>query len=136
MRLPPEGSLSCWPSAIRPTTAGKLAELDENQAVDDKLADFQADLVIRPKDSDARTGALYFATSNDKLNEALLCQMEADRLQRNDIKPIALVETPEMRNLSGPKIQRAQNRSLSMAIFRGDEDAAMDRIRRDLGIAA
>jgi hypothetical protein len=38
--------------------------------------------------------------------------------------------------LSKKKFQRAQNRSLSMPIFRGDEDAAVGGIGRDLAIAA
>ncbi|MCB9958233.1 MAG: DUF1828 domain-containing protein [Rhodospirillaceae bacterium] len=108
----------------------------ENQPVDETLAEFPPDLVIRHKHVEgAAIGALYFVTSNDKLNEALLLQMEADRLNRQDLRIIALIEDSDMRTISKKKFQRAQNRSLSMPIFRGDEDAAIRRIGRDLAIA-
>lgn len=115
---------------------GQVARFDENEIVDRTLSEFPADLIIRPKDSAGKIGALYFVNSNEKLSEALLLQMEADRLQRDDLKVIALIEDSEMRPLSKKKFQRAQNRSLSMPIFRGDEDAAVGRIGRDLAIAA
>jgi len=115
---------------------GEIAHFDENKAVDRNLSEFPADLVIRPNQDSAKTGALYFVTSNEKLSEALLLQMEAERLGRKDLQIIALIEDSEMRMLSKKKFQRAQNRSLSMPIFRGDEDAAVARIGRDLAIAA
>lgn len=115
---------------------GDVARFDENVAIDRSLSEFPADLVIRPENESSKTGALYFVTSNEKLSEALLLQMEAEKLQREDFRIIALIEDSEMRMLSKKKFQRAQNRSLSMPIFRGDEDAAVARIGRDLSIAA
>lgn len=115
---------------------GDVARFDENAAIDRSLSEFPADLVIRPKNGSSKTGALYFVTSNEKLSEALLLQMEAEKLEREDFRIIALIEDSEMRMLSKKKFQRAQNRSLSMPIFRGDEDAAVGRIGRDLAIAA
>ncbi|MFN3634354.1 MAG: DUF1828 domain-containing protein [Rhizobium rhizophilum] len=114
---------------------GQVANFNENQAVDRILSEFPADLIIRPKQqAAAKTGALYFVTSNEKLSEALLLQMEAEKLGRDDFKIVALIEDSEMRPLSKKKFQRAQNRSLSMPIFRGDEDAAVSRIGRDLAL--
>ncbi|WP_366656830.1 DUF1828 domain-containing protein [Fodinicurvata sp. EGI_FJ10296] len=113
---------------------GQMARFDENEPIDPNLSEFPADLVIRPLESSARTGALYFVTSNEKLNEALLLKMESEQLGRKDFSIIALIEDSEMRMLSGKKFQRAQNRSLSMPIFRGDEDAAVARIGRDLAL--
>lgn len=115
---------------------GTVARFNENEAIDRTLSEFPADLVIRPKNATAKAGALYFVTSNEKLSEALLLQMEAERLNRDDFRIIALIEDSEMRMLSKKKFQRAQNRSLSMPIFRGDEDAAVGRIGRDLALAA
>lgn len=115
---------------------GNFARFAENEAIDRKLSEFPADLVIRPNAHSAKIGALYFVTSNEKLSEALLLQMEVERLERTDLRIIALIEDSEMRMLSKKKFQRAQNRSLSMPIFRGDEDAAVERIGRDLEIAA
>jgi hypothetical protein len=116
---------------------GQVAIFRENEAVDRTFSEFPADLIIRPKSSDsAKTGAVYFVTSNEKLSEALLLQMEAERLSRDDFGIVALIEDSEMRPISKKKFQRAQNRSLSMPIFRGDEDAAVSRIGRDLALAA
>lgn len=111
----------------------QVANFNENQPIDKNLSEFPADLVIRPKKADkGKTGALYFVTSNDKLSEALLLQMEAERLGREDFKIVALIEDTDMRPISKKRFQRAQNRSLSMPIFRGDEEAAVSRIGRDL----
>ena len=115
---------------------GNVARFEENDAIDRKLSEFPADLVIRPENESAKAGAVYFVNSNEKLSEALLLQMEAERLARDDFRIIALIEDSEMRMLSKKKFQRAQNRSLSMPIFRGDEDAAVARIGRDLSLAA
>lgn len=113
---------------------GEVASFHEDEAVDYSLSEFPADLVIRNRNGAGKVGALYFATSNEKLSEALLLQMEAERLERHDLRIVALIEDSEMRALSKRKFQRAQNRSLPMAIFRGDEDAAIGRIGRDLSL--
>ncbi|HMQ95199.1 MAG TPA: DUF1828 domain-containing protein [Amaricoccus sp.] len=115
---------------------GHVAKFSENESFDRTLSEFPADLIIRPNHDSAKSGALYFVNSNEKLSEALLLQMESNRLKRDDLRIIALIEDSEMRTLSKKKFQRAQNRSLSMPIFRGDEDAAVERIGRDLEIAA
>lgn len=115
---------------------GQVANFNENQAIDRTLSEFPADLIIRPKQADrGKIGAVYFVTSNDKLSEALLLQMEAEKLGRDDFKIVALIEDSDMKPLSKKRFQRAQNRSLSMPIFRGDENAAVSRIGRDLALA-
>lgn len=54
--------------------------------------------------------------------------------KRMDFSVIALIEEPDMRLISRRKFQRAQNRDISMPIFRGDEEAALDAIERKLAI--
>ena len=118
------------------STLGRAANLIEDEPVSKEFRDFPADLIIEPKDEfaqTARTGAVYFVNSNDKLNEALLLQMEARQLDRMDFEVIALVEDPEMRTIKRKNFQRAQNRELAMPIFREDEQGAMNYIRRRLG---
>ncbi|MCW1844213.1 DUF1828 domain-containing protein [Prosthecomicrobium hirschii] len=118
---------------------GSIVDLYENEAVSRDFSEFPVDLVIRPKSSvkDGLTGAIYFVNNDAKLNEALLLKME---LLHNpvprDFNVIALVEDPSLASISKKKFQRAQNRSLSMPIFRGDEDAATNRIGRELKLAA
>ena len=120
---------------------GDVANFNENAPVKKEFADFPADFIISPKvnGGTALNGAVYFVNSNEKLNEALLLQMAASEAYRGstpDFKVIALVEEPEMKNISGKKFQRAQNRSVIMPIFRGDEEASVLRIGRTLRLAA
>jgi hypothetical protein len=111
---------------------GAVANLNEEVAVDREFSEYPADLVIRPKAAEAVPGAVYFVSTNDKLNEALLLQTEAQLYNRDDFAVIALIEEPDMKLLSRKKFQRAQNRSLTMPIFKGDEEAAMKMIGRRL----
>ena len=112
---------------------GHVADIEEDAAVHKDFADFPSDAVIKPKQK-GRAGAIYFVSSNEKLGEALLLQMDAAMKQRTDFSVIALIEEPDMRPLSRRKFQRAQNRDLAMPIFRGDEEAALDQIERKLEI--
>ncbi|MGY4504223.1 hypothetical protein ACVWYH_008180 [Bradyrhizobium sp. GM24.11] len=112
-----------------------LATFEENEPVSKQFSEYPADLVIRPR---ATVGgvpaAVYFVNSNDKLNEALLLQIEA-QAKHAAFKVIALIEEPELKLVSRRKFQRAQNRALAMPIFRGDEDAAVEMIGRSMGLA-
>lgn len=116
-----------------------FADLSEDEPVFSDLAEFPADVVIRPHSNitGARPGAVYFVSSNDKLSEALLLQTEAQLHSRdNDFAVIALIEEPEMKILSKRRFQRAQNRAVTMPIFRGDESAAIQMVRRRLNLPA
>jgi hypothetical protein len=118
---------------------GPIANFAEDEPVNSRFSDFPADLVIRPLETapaGARSGAVYFVNTSDKLNEALLLQYEAEKLRRDDFEIIALIEDPAMRTISHRKFQRAQNRSLAMPIFRGDEEGAISMIERKLNLAA
>lgn len=115
-----------------------VANIEEDAPVSKALSEFPADVVIRPGTEDhiRRTGAVYFVNTNDKLNEALLHQLELQTQGINDVAVIALLETAEMRQISPRRFQRAQNRSLPMPIFRGDEDRAMTFIMEQLRLKA
>jgi len=118
--------------AIR-RTFEPVAVIDEDAPVDVDLSEFPADVVIRPKAAGAVPTALYLVHSNDKLNEALLLQIETQMLDRKDVRVVALLEDADMKLISRKRFQRAQNRSLLMPIFRGDEDAAMRMIAERAG---
>jgi hypothetical protein len=115
---------------------GKVARVEQDAPISKEFAEFPADLVIRPKAPDTQPGAIYLVNNNDKLSEALLLQTEAQVKKRLDFAVVALIEDAEMKLISRKRFQRAQNRSLPMPIFRGDEDAAMDMIGRELKLAA
>lgn len=110
------------------------AEFDEDAPVNREFSEFPADLVIRPRQG-GRIGAVYFVNTDAKLNEALLLQMDVQARHADYLNVIAMIEEPDMKAVSRRKFQRAQNRSLLMPIFRGDEAAATSMIGRQLGLA-
>lgn len=110
-----------------------VANIDQDSSVDKDFTDFPSDVTIRPK-SGGRSGAIYFVSTSEKLDEALLLQLDARLKNRTDFSVVALIEDPDMRFISRRKFQRAQNRDLAMPIFRGDEEAALDQIERKLEI--
>ncbi len=116
---------------------GATADFEENSPVDAQFPEFPSDLVIHPRTGNgAMKGALYFATSNEKLSEALLLLFESRLGNREDFKVFAVLEDAEMRAIGKRQFQRAQNRSLPMPIFRQDEAEAVNFIARDLNFPA
>lgn len=114
---------------------GNLASFEENEPVDRRFSEFPADVILRPRaDVSGKAAALYFVNSNDKLNEALLLQIEAQTKKVDDFKVIAMIEEPDLKSLSRKRFQRAQNRALLMPIFRGDEDAAVEMVGHAMGL--
>lgn len=110
-----------------------VANIDEDMAVHRDFADFPSDIVVQPKGV-GQAGAIYLVSTNEKLAEALLLQQETRLKGRTDFSVVALIEEPGMQFISRRKFQRAQNRGLTMPIFRGDEEAALEAIERKLGI--
>lgn len=113
---------------------GSNISIKDHGVVANDFAEFPADIVLQPASmvDGARPGAIYLISSNDKLNEALLAFQEKQMQGREDFSILALIEEPDMKVISRKRFQRAQNRSLPMPIFRGDEEAAMTRIAREL----
>ena len=113
---------------------GSAVHISEHAVVANDFAEFPADIVVQPGATapGARAGAIYLVNSNDKLNEALLAFQDAQIQERQDFSVVAMIEEPDMKVISRKRFQRAQNRSLPMPIFRGDEEAAMSRIAREL----
>lgn len=116
---------------------GNVVTMEENSAVNGRYSEFPADLVLRPRATiKGNPAAVYFVTSNDKLNEALLLLMEAQAKHDSDFKVVALIEEPDLKLINRKRFQRAQNRALPMPIFRGDEEAAVEMIGRSMGLPA
>ncbi len=114
---------------------GGVANIEEDEAYDKELAEFPSDLVVRPKIAGGVGGMVYLVSTSERLGEAQLAEREVRDLNRPDVKVLALLEDPELKRIGVKKYQRASNRGLSMPIFRGDEDAAIRRIARELGLA-
>lgn len=115
---------------------GEVAEFQENTAVDEQFHEFPSDLIITPYCKSSFKGAVYAITSNDRINEALLLLLDAKDKRRSDFKIIAIIEDVDMKVIKRGNFQRAQNRFLSMPIYRGDEQAAIERVGIELGLAA
>ncbi len=106
--------------------------IEENTAPRPDLKDFPADILLRSRTSD-QVASVYLVSTSDKLNEALLAYREFGQHDPS-ISVVALLEDAEFKSISRHKYQRAQNRSLPMALFRGDEGAAIERIGQEMGV--
>lgn len=110
---------------------GDSIEIEEGVAPRPELKDFPADLVLRPTRGYGKVVSVYLAGTSDKLNEALVAWL--DHGQRyDDLGMIAVLEDAELRNISRLRYQRAANRRLPIAIFRGDEAGAIQSIASEM----
>ena len=112
-------------------TLGEAATLEVAAAVDHRLAEFPADLVIRPRGG-GRSGtvtAVFLVQMLDALQEALLLALELRAQGRRDVKVAALIEDGSI-NMGSAKAVRAVNRIDAVSFFRNDEREAAYRIAR------
>lgn len=113
---------------------GHLITIEESAAPTDGLRDFPADLVLRPRGIEGRVVSVYLATSSDKLNEALVAWLDHGR-RYLDLGMIAVLEDADLGKISKLRYQRAANRRLPIAIFRGDEAEAVHRIAEEMHLS-
>lgn len=120
---------------------GDAADIQGAAAVDETLAEFPADLIIRPRGGSG-TGAVtavFLVQAMDALQEALLLALELRAQRRPDIRVAALVEDGTL-NMGAAKAIRAVNRIDAISFYRHDEREAVFRIARtavpDLAAAA
>ena len=98
-----------------------------------KLSDawdnYLADAVIQPAIGDPLV--VFFGTSEAKVDEAVI--MHYDLRVRGQNSPVALIlETAKPSNVSARALSRAHNRLEAMPVFRGDEEAAMEKLATQL----
>jgi hypothetical protein len=110
---------------------GDAADLQGATAVDPGLAEFPADLVIRPRDTEggAAITAVFLVQAMDALQEALMLAQELRARRRGDVRVAALVEDGSL-NMGAAKATRAVNRIDAVSFFRNDERAAVSKIAR------
>lgn len=106
-----------------------IATLARNVPATSDLGDFPADVLIAPKDAQLPRTAVFLVQAVDSLNEALMLWQEARLRGARDVRVAALIEDGAVA-MGSPKVQRTVNRIDAVAFFRGDEQAAMDRIER------
>lgn len=108
------------------------AEIFRSSPVDDSMREFPADVVIKLGMRNGKhmpTTAVFLVQGLEAMSDALMLWMEARAQHRSDIRVAALVEDGSF-NLNSPKAKRVFNRIDATAIFRGDEEAAINRIER------
>ncbi len=114
---------------------GEVANFDENAPIMPQFKEFPSEMNIRPK-AMGKPAAVFFATNSSKLDEAVMLKQEAKLAGQKDFAIVAMIETADMANISKRKFQRAQNRSIIMPIFRGDEENALSLIAERMDVAA
>lgn len=107
---------------------GERAEITDNEAVSSSLQDTLPDMVL--KAPGRRPVALFFGTSEKRVYEAILLQMQALYEANEDIAVVALLESDAV--LNRDLRRRASNRLEALPTFRGDEVEAIHRIEREV----
>jgi len=108
------------------------ADIWQAAPVESSLADFPADIVLRPRTASPgqeRATAIFLVQTIESLSEALMLWQELQIKQNRNVRVFALLEDGSV-NLSVPKAQRAVNRIEGVAFFKGDEGAVLDRLGR------
>lgn len=100
------------------------ATIERNVPIAPKLVETPADLVMRA--ANRIPVALFLATSDNDLSEAIITKLLARHEANVDCSIIALIDTEK--SVSKKKVQLAKNRLTAVPEYRGDEDAALDRI--------
>lgn len=110
---------------------GDAADVQSAAAVDGRLTEFPADVVIRPHRSGGggAVTAVFLVQAMEGLQEALLLALELRGQQRRDVRVAALIEDGSL-NMSAAKAVRAVNRIDAVSFFRNDEHEAAFRIAR------
>lgn len=110
---------------------GDAADLEAATAVDRRLKEFPADLVIRPRGSGGggTVTAVFLVQVMDALQEALLLALELRAQQRRDVRVAALIEDGSL-NMGSAKAVRAVNRIDTVSFFRDDEREAAFKVAR------
>lgn len=120
-------------AAIR-TRVGDRAIVEPNGVADRNLADFPADLLIRPTARGILT-SVFLVQGIEKMNEALMLWFAAAKSMPGRLRVAALVEDTGTLPMTGPKAQRAINRIDVVTYFRDDEEAAVEKIARVAEVA-
>ena len=112
---------------IRSALMGR-AKIGENAPIAPRLSEFRADLVLEA--AGRPPVAVFFSQSEQRVYEAIVCQLAALYEAKFNLSVIALLERE---NTISRRLQvRASNRLAAVAGYIGDEDAAVMRIVREV----
>lgn len=95
-----------------------------------QLRDFEADALIR---NGAQTLALYFATTDERVNESVILWME--NLHRGTgLKVALMLEREKPTQINNRSLRRAMNRLDATTVYRDDEVGSMERVATLVGM--
>jgi hypothetical protein len=106
---------------------GDKARIEERTALDPALSDTLADFVVRAPNRPPV--GIFLGTSDKQVYEAMLLHMRAAFEAHIECYVTVLVE--RLPAISNRVRQQAMNRLAAFAEFRGDEEAAIERVARD-----
>lgn len=107
---------------------GQRASIKEETPVSSRLKEVVPDLVIQAPSRDPV--AVFLANSVQRVNDAIFLQMAALYEAREPLSVIAVLEKDS--TVSSKLKQRAVNRLTTLPVYFGDEDAAVQRIEREV----
>lgn len=95
-----------------------------------RLAEFEADAVIKNGDN---LLALYLATTDERVNEAVILWMENQRLQTG-VKVALMLEREKPPQINNRSLRRAMNRLDATTVYRDDEEGSLSRVAMLAGL--
>lgn len=107
---------------------GDRAVIEEERPVHPRLHEVVPDMVLRAGERDAV--AVFLAQSAQRVNDAIFLQMAALYEAKQPVSVIALLEKES--SVSRDLRQRAANRLTAVPVYQGDEQAAIQRIEREV----
>lgn len=107
---------------------GARAVIEEGEPVSSRLKDVTPDMVLRAKGRNPV--AVFLANSPQRVNDAIFFQMAALYEVKQPIYVVALLERET--SVSRDLRQRAANRLTTVPVYIGDEEAAIQRIEREV----
>lgn len=107
------------------------AQLARDTSVSSELSNYVVDMLISKGQDDPV--AVYFATSEPRVDEALILWMES-HLKNIPCKVILLLEHAKPKQVSERALARAQNFLEAVPVFRGFEPDAMEKIAKVTGL--
>lgn len=97
----------------------------------ERLKDFEADALIQ---KDGVSLALYFATSDERVNEAVILWMENKQLSVG-LKVALMLEREKPPQINNRSLRRAMNRLDATTVYRDDEFGSMTRVASLVGMS-
>lgn len=94
------------------------------------LKDFEADALIQ---KDGASLALYFATTDERVNEAVILWME-NKDRKVGLKVALMLEKEKPPQINNRSLRRAMNRLDATTVYRDDEIGSMTRVASLVGL--